>query len=182
LLDTIVFGHRAGVHAAEVSRDRPYKSFNVEAWAEHGEERINDIAHRASNGDRVARIRLEMGTALDRHLGVYREESGMMEAQATIRRLKERYSVVGIEDKGRIFNTDLVFFFELGFMLDCAETIVVGALERKESRGAHSRQDYPRRNDEAWLKHIQVGHSPDGPQVSYSPVVITRWKPEERKY
>ena len=182
LLDTVVFGRRAGDHAAEVSRGMEYKSFNVEIWAEVEERKLRDMQARDANGDRVAKIRWEMGTAMDQHLGVFRDEAGMSEALNTIRQLKERYSRVPVEDKGRIFNTDLVFALELGLMLDCAETIVVSALERKESRGAQSRRDYSQRDDKNWLKHVLVSHSDEGPQVSYLPVVITRWTPEERGY
>ena len=182
LLDTIVFGHRAGNHAAEIARGVPYKSFNVEGWAENEEKRISDMLAQDANGDRVATIRREMGTTMHQHLGVFRDHDGMSKALDTVRELKERYSRVPVEDKGRIFNTDLVFALELGLLLDCAETIVVSALERKESRGSQSRQDYPRRDDENWLQHIMVTSSEDGPQVSYQPVVITQWAPEERKY
>ena len=182
LLDTIVFGHRSGDHAVEVAQSMDYKLFNLEAWVENEEQRIGGILARDSNGDRVAKIRADMGIVMDRHLGVYREEQGMTEALGTIRSLKERYGKVSIQDKGRVFNTDLVFALELGFMLDCAETIVVSALERKESRGAQSRTDYTTRDDENWLKHVLVTRSDDRPQLSYQPVVITQWTPEERKY
>ena len=182
LLDTIVFGHRAGNHSAEISRGMDYRALNIEALVENEEKRIRAIMDRESNGDRVARIRLDMGTTMNEHLGVFREESGMKQALNTVRSLKERYNSVPIEDKGRTFNTDLVFALELGFMLDCAETIVVSALERKDSRGAHTRRDYPKRDDENWLKHIVVTATDEGPQLSHLPVVITQWTPEERKY
>ena len=182
LLDTVVFGHRAGNHAAEATRDKEYKTFNVEAWVENEEQRIRGMLDREPNGDRVAKIRLDMGTVMNEYLGVFREEQGMKKALATVRELKQRYQSVPVEDKGRIFNTDLVFALELGFMLDCAESVAVGAIERKESRGAHSRTDYPDRDDENWLKHILTAPSEDGPQVSNLSVVITQWTPEERKY
>ena len=182
LLDTIVFGHRAGDDAAEVSRGMSYKTLNVEAWVEKEEQGIKGMLAREGNGDRIARIRWDMGTAMNQHLGVFRDEEGMKEGLNTIGELKERYSKVPVEDKGRIFNTDLVFALELGFMLDCAEPIVVSALERKDSRGAQFRRDYPGRDDESWLKHILVTHSEAGPQLSYLPVVITQWTPEDRRY
>ncbi len=182
LLDTIVFGRRAGNHAAEVSRNMGYKHFNVEAWAESEEQRIRGMLERDQNGDRVARIRLDMGNTMNRHMGVYRNEAGMKEALEDIKGLKERYTKVPVEDKGRIFNTDLVFALELGFMLECAEATVASGIERKESRGAQSRTDYPQRDDENWLRHVLVASSEDGPQVSYAPVTITQWQPEERKY
>ena len=89
---------------------------------------------------------------------------------------------VPVEDKGRIFNTDLIFALELGFMLDCAEAIGVSALERKDSRGAHTLRDHPGRDDENWMKHVLVTQTEGGPEISHMPVVITQWAPEERKY
>ena len=182
LLDTIVFGHRAGNHAAEVAAGIEYRSFNVESSVENEENRLRGILDRGANGDRVASIRRDMGVTMDRHLGVYRNDEGMKEALDDIAKLKERYGRVPVDDKGQVFNTDLIFALELGFILDCAEAIVVSGLERKDSRGAHSRTDFTERDDENWLKHILVSHAEDGPQVSHLPVVITQWTPEERKY
>ena len=87
-----------------------------------------------------------------------------------------------MENRGKVFNLDLVFHLELEFMLDLAEVIAVSALDRRESRGAHSRTDFPERNDEEWLKHTLAAWSEDGPQMSYLPVTITRWQPEARAY
>ena len=182
LLDTIVFGQLAGRHAAEVSREMEYKPLDVESWVRFEEHKISDMLAREANGDRIAKIRWDMGTTMNQHLGVFRDEGGMTEALHTIHDLRRRYGRVPVEDKGRVFNTDLVFALELDMMLDCAETIVVSALERKESRGAQYRTDYPQRDDVNWLKHILVTSAEGGPQLSYQPVVITRWPPEERKY
>ena len=182
LLDTVVFGRRAGNHAAEVSRDKEYRVFNIEGRVENEEQRIKGMMDRPANGDRVATIRWDMGTTMNEYLGVFREEQGMQKALSTVRELKERYAAVPVQDKGRIFNTDLIFALELGFLLDCAEAIAASAIERKESRGAHSRTDYTNRDDENWLKHILVGYTEDGPKLSSLPVVITQWTPEERKY
>ena len=182
LLDTIVFGQLAGRHAAEVSREMEYKPSDVESWVRFEEHKISDMLAREANGDRIAKIRRDMGTTMNQHLGVFRDEGGMTEALHTIHDLRRRYGRMPVEDKGRVFNTDLVFALELDMMLDCAETIVVSALERKESRGAQYRTDYPQRDDVNWLKHILVTSAEGGPQLSYQPVVITRWPPEERKY
>ena len=182
LLDTIVFGRRAGNHAAGVAVDKEYPDLDVEALVKEEEARLRGILDRPANGDRVASVRRDMGVTMDRHLGVYRNEVGMTEALADIGRLKERYTTVPVDDKGQVFNTDLIFALELGFMLDCAEAIALSGLERKDSRGAHSRTDFTERDDENWLKHVLVSHSDDGPKVSHLPVVITQWTPEERKY
>ncbi len=82
---------------------------------------------------------------------------------------------------GTVFNQDVLGALELGYMIDCAEATVVGAIERKESRGAQFRTDYPERNDAEWLKHIDITRNGEGPKVSYSPVTFTQWEPEERK-
>jgi succinate dehydrogenase / fumarate reductase flavoprotein subunit len=98
-------------------------------------------------------------------------------------RLKEEERTAYIDDRGTVFNQDVLGAIELGYMLDCAEAIVVAAIERKESRGAQFRTDYPERNDDVWLKHIDLSRNGDeAPQITYSPVTITRWQPEERKY
>src|SRR6185312_7241841 len=138
---------------------------------------------RPYTGETHARLRLELATIMDKHVGVYRNEAGLLEAQRKVADLKKRYEKVAVGDKGRVFNQALEFALELGFMLDCAETIIVGALLRKESRGAQARTDYPDRNDAEWLKHIVLTYRPNAePEVSYRPVTITKWKPEVRSY
>ena len=182
LLDTIVFGQRAGNHAADTARDMEYIEFDVDAVVRREEERLQGILDRPQNGDRVASVRLGMGESMNRNLAVYRHEEGMRETIHDLQGLKERYTTVPVDNKGRVFNTDLVFALELGFMLDCAETIAVSALERRDSRGAQARTDYPDRDDENWMKHIVTAKGDEGPEISFSPVSITRWTPEERKY
>ena len=182
LLDTVVFGRRSGEHAAQATADMEYRLFNVEAYAEQAEDQFRVLYCRDSNGNRWSKIRVEMGTVMDRNFGVYRDEQGMQSLRKSVEGFKEQYDTVSLQDKGRHFNTDLVFTLELGFMLECAEAIVFSGLERKESRGAHSRTDYPSRDDENWLKHVLVTRTPDGPQISYLPAVITQWEPQERKY
>ena len=127
-------------------------------------------------------VRLGMGQSMNNNLAVYRNENGMQETMHDLQGLKERYRNVPVDNKGRVFNTDLVFALELGFMLDCAETIAMSALDRKDSRGAQARTDYPDRDDENWMKHIVASKGEEGPEISYSPVSITKWTPEERKY
>jgi succinate dehydrogenase / fumarate reductase flavoprotein subunit len=114
---------------------------------------------------------------------VYRDADGLAKAHEIIRRLKEEAAVAPIDDKGQIFNQDVTGAIELDYMLDCAEAIVVAAQERKESRGAQFRTDFPERNDDEWLKHIDLTvDGDDVPKVSYSEVTITRWQPEVRSY
>ena len=182
LLDTIVFGQRAGDHAAAATRSKEFVNLSEDGVRKKEENRIQQMLDRPNNNDRVGSIRLGMGESLNRNLAVYRNQSGMEETIYDLRQLKERYAHVPVDNKGSVFNTDLVFALELGFMLDCAETITSSALERKDSRGAQARTDYPDRDDENWMKHIVVNKGEEGPELSYLPVSITQWTPEERKY
>ena len=181
LLDTLIFGRRAGLHAAQHSRDMsmPKPAYSLLQDEEKG---IDELVRRERNGRRVAEIREELGRCMDEYVAVFRDEDGIQTALDTVRRLKEEAKTVAIDDKGSIFNQDLFGAIELGFMLDNAECVCIGALERKESRGAQFRTDFPERNDEEWLKHITVSRNGDEPELGEAPVTITQWQPEERKY
>jgi succinate dehydrogenase / fumarate reductase flavoprotein subunit len=182
LLDTIVFGERSGNHAAAATRDMEYVEFDVDAVVKREQERIQAMLDRPQNGDRVASVRLGLGQSMDKNLAVYRNQAGMEETLRDLVGLRERYTTVPVDDKGRVFNTDLVFALELGFLLDCGEALALSALDRRDSRGAQSRTDYPERDDENWMKHVVVTKGEAGPEISYLPVSITQWTPEERKY
>jgi succinate dehydrogenase / fumarate reductase flavoprotein subunit len=181
LLDTVVFGRRSGVASAAFARGTQSKAV-PESALEGEQRRLQEILDRPANGDRTAQIRLDMGVSMDRNVGVYRIQDKLEQQRDEIQKLKERYAKVGVEDKGKVFNTDLLFQLELGYLLDCAEAIVASALVRTESRGAHYRLDYPKRDDENWLKHVLLTYTPEGFRVDYTPVTITQWQPQERKY
>src|ERR687894_1192241 len=133
---------------------------------------------RDAGGRRISEIKDELGTVMNEKCAVFRDQAGLTEAHAIIRRLKEEASVAAIDDRGTVFNQDVLGAIELGYMLDVAECIVMGALERKESRGAQFRLDFPERNDDDWLKHINLSvNGGDAPKISYSPVTITQWEP-----
>ena len=120
---------------------------------------------------------------MNEHVAVFRDEKGLQRAYETVRRLKEEAASAYIDDRGTVFNQDVLGAIELGYMLDCAEATVIASIERTESRGAQFRTDFPDRDDDEWLKHIDITRGADGePEVSYSPVTITRWQPEVRKY
>jgi succinate dehydrogenase / fumarate reductase flavoprotein subunit len=151
--------------------------------ATDAERNIAEIMRREPGGRRIGAIKNELGETMNQYAAVFRDEEGLLKAHEIVRRLKEEAAVAPIDDRGSIFNQDVIAAIELGYMLDCAEAIVVGALERKESRGAQFRIDFPKRNDAEWLKHIDVSvNGGDVPKVSYSPVTITRWEPQERTY
>ena len=183
LLDTVIFGRRSAIAATDYARSNPHLEFSEEEWVAREQRNIRSLLDNNADGELVAKLRWEMGITMDKHMSVFRTKEGMTEALETIRDLKKRYQKVVVQDKGKTFNTNLIFALELGFMLDCAETICVGGLERTESRGAHTRLDYPKRDDANWLKHILLYKGEDGEiKKDYLPVVITQWQPEERKY
>ena len=182
LLDTVIFGRRSGEDAAYRARSVAHQNI-TEVAASPDAHRIQELLGRESKNDSVAKIRLEMGQTMNDRMGVFRDERGLKEAVQKIQELKERYRTTSVSDKGKVFNTNLVFALELGYMLDLAEATVVSGLDRKESRGAHYRLDFPARDDENWLKHVQLHYNPEGdPKVSYLPVTITNWEPQERTY
>jgi succinate dehydrogenase / fumarate reductase, flavoprotein subunit len=182
LLDTLIFGRRSGEHAAARAVQMPMPNTPASRLSDT-ERAISEIINREGNGRRIAAIKRELGDTMDKYVAVFRDAEGLAQAHEIVRRLKEEAPQAGIDDRGSIFNQDVIAAIELGYMLDVAETIVVAAEERKESRGAQSRTDFPARNDEEWLKHIDISlNGADEPQVSYSPVTITRWEPQERTY
>ena len=137
---------------------------------------------RDRSGRRVSEVKAELGKTMDRYVAVFRDEEGLNTALEIVRRLKEEAQTVAVDDKGNVFNQDVLGALELQFMLDNAEAMVVSALERKESRGAQYRTDFPERNDGEWLKHINVSANGAEPEVSFSEVTLTQWEPEERTY
>ena len=181
LLDTLVFGRRSGVHAAEMVKSTQHLSVDDSA-ADDDKNNIQKLLTNDKN-ESFGQIRLDMGTAMKEHFGVFRDENGMREGIEKIESVKKRAEDVYVADKGSIFNTNLLFTLELGFMLECAESIAVSAATRTESRGAHTRTDLPDRDDANWLKHILVSQNEDGGQeLSYKDVVITDWEPVVRQY
>lgn len=182
LLDTIVFGRRSGKASAARAKAMP-RTRGGEALLRDEQVRLSELMARPYAGETHAHLRLELGTMMDRWVGVFRDADGLNAALAEHARLRERYTKVAVGDKGRVFNQALQFVLELGFMLDCSEAIIRSALTRTESRGAQARSDFPERNDAEWLKHIVVARRADGtPELSFVPVTITRWQPEVRAY
>ncbi len=182
LLDTLIFGRRSGEHAAAraVHMTMPR---TPAAKVDDTARNIAAIINREPGGRRIAAIKAELGDTMNEYVAVFRDAEGLATAHEVVRRLKEEAPKAAIDDRGTIFNQDVIAAIELGYMLDVAEAIVVAAEERTESRGAQFRTDFPERNDDEWLKHVDISlNSGEEPVVSYSPVTITRWQPQERTY
>jgi succinate dehydrogenase / fumarate reductase flavoprotein subunit len=181
LLDTLIFGRRAGEHAARRAVHLPMPSTPTSRTGDVAAE-IRGIIGREPGGRRIAEIKDELGETMNQHVAVFRDADGLAKAYEVIARLKEEAPKAAIDDRGSVFNQDVIGAIELGYMLDVAEAIVVAAQERKESRGAQFRTDFPERNDDQWLKHIDVSINGAEPIIDYSPVTITKWEPQERTY
>ncbi len=180
LVDIVVFGRRAGRHMAKTVREIGFHPLPKDPAARVRDE-IERIRH--NNGtERAVEVRQRLQEEMMNRVGVFREEGRMTEMLHILQELRQMYAKVRIDDKGRRWNTDLLEALELGYQLDIAETVTVSALARKESRGAHSRVDYPQRDDVNFLKHTLAYRTENGPRLGYKPVVITRFQPQERKY
>lgn len=186
LPELLVFGARAGAAAAEFARSAgsSRRSSAAEAQGRDEQRRLErELAGRQERGpDRVADIRVEMQETMEAGAGIYRDAQSMQTAASKLAELRERFSRAVIDDHSRTFNTDLTTSLELAGMLDVAECIVASALRREESRGAHQRTDFPKRDDAQYLAHSVVHLDGDVPRVTYQPVTITRWPPAERVY
>jgi len=180
LLDIVVFGKHAGLKAAEYAQQVEYPNLpdDVEADARSQFEPLRSGTGQENAYD----ISSEMKEIMFADVGVYRTEEGMTEALNKIRELKKRFANVKVSDTGKVFNTELLNAWELGNLLDVAEVVAASALNRKESRGGHSRVDYPERDDENWLKHTLTSMKDGKLEINYKPVVITKYQPKARVY
>ncbi|MGU3292173.1 succinate dehydrogenase flavoprotein subunit [Williamsia sp. M5A3_1d] len=184
LLDINVFGRRAGIYASEYAENAEFVALPenptsmVDNWlelvlSEHGHERVADI-------------RTELQASMDANASVFRTEETLKQAMTDIHGLKERYNHIRVHDKGTRYNSDLLEAIELGFLLEMAEVTVVGALNRKESRGGHAREDYPDRDDTNYMRHTMAYKKGtellSDIELGWKPVVQTRYEPMERKY
>ncbi len=179
--DLVVFGRRAGIHAARFAKDADYHELAEEHLGE-SRERIERI--KASAGkEKVAVLRAELQQTMMDNASVFRTGELLAKQVEILKELMERYRHISIEDKGEVYNTELVEALELGYLLEVAEALVHSALNRTESRGAHAREDYPERDDQNWLKHTLAYKVADGKVAfRYKPVVLGRFEPKARTY
>jgi succinate dehydrogenase / fumarate reductase flavoprotein subunit len=180
LLETLVFGKEAGIAASAYAATATAVSLPesdldtaiapLRAWSSR------------TDGEDPSTLRTEMQRIMERYVGIYRNETDLLEGIRQIRVLKKRYERIRVVDQSMVYNVNLSDALEAVNMIQLAETIVVGAYARTESRGAHARRDYPLRDDARWMKHTIALRGGDGPQLSYTPVAYTRWEPKERVY
>jgi len=180
LLDTVVFGKRAGAKAAEYVKTAADVGFR-EAVTTDEQKRIDALLNR-KDGVKASEIKRALGTTMFDKVGIFRQKADLETAKKNVAALKRQFENVSVTDSSHRFNTSLSETLEVGFELDLAELIVACALARRESRGAHYRTDYPKRDDVKWLKHSLVIRTVEGPKLSYKPVTITRFQPEARGY
>ncbi|HEX9840917.1 MAG TPA: FAD-binding protein, partial [Anaerolineales bacterium] len=180
LLDLVVFGKHAGLKAAEYAKQAEYQNLPVEAEA--GARSQFEALRNGSGKENAFTISTEMKKVMFEEVGIYRTGTIMESALDKILELKERFKHVHVTDTGKIFNTELLNAWELGNMLDVAELVTVCALNRTESRGGHSREDYPERDDQHWLKHTLAWKENGKVRIDYKPVVITKYQPKARVY
>jgi len=181
LLDINVFGKRAGVDMVRYCQENDLLPLPKEHEA-FAREQLELLRSRQNGRERAADIRSEMQDTMMDYVGVFREEAGIEQAIDKLKELQDRYERITVDDKGRQFNTDVLEAWELGALLDLAEVTAVTALNRAESRGGHYREDYPKRDDDKWLRHSLVWRKDSQTEIGYKSVTITEYEPKERVY
>ncbi|RUM89303.1 MAG: succinate dehydrogenase/fumarate reductase flavoprotein subunit, partial [Thermovibrio sp.] len=181
LLDVLVYGRLTALEAVKYADEAPDTNPSMSKLKDD-ERRILELME-SDGKEKLADLRKELGNVMMNHFGVFREESSMKVGLEKIEEIRERAKHIKVYDTGKKFNTDLITALEFLNLVDLAPAIAIPAIERKESRGAHARKDYPKRDDENFLKHSIVKLKEDGSyEISWKPVTITKFPPEERKY
>jgi succinate dehydrogenase / fumarate reductase flavoprotein subunit len=180
--ECLVWGRISGNKAAEyASKQKMLPPLPEEVALKDAESQL--FSRFSADGKEYApRLRRELERTMDNRVGVYRTGPGLEAALKTIKELKERLPNARVGDRGRVYNTNLLGTLETETLICLSEAVVTAALTRTESRGGHSRRDYPQRDDDDWLKHTLAYYRPAGPELDYLPVTITRWQPTERQY
>jgi succinate dehydrogenase / fumarate reductase, flavoprotein subunit len=181
LLECVVYGRRVGRSIANYVINRAMPEIDEQKYLQGCEKRIQDLLNQEGN-IRIKSLRQNFQDAMTEHCGVFRTEEVMTEGLKQIRQLMTKYDQIFLDDKQRQWNTELVEALELQNIMIVGEMILTSALQRKESRGAHSREDYPSRDDRNFLQHTLASYASEGVTVDYMPVVVTMFEPKERKY
>jgi succinate dehydrogenase / fumarate reductase flavoprotein subunit len=180
LVDLVVFGRRAGRDMVRYIQETEFTPLPSDP--ERRAQEMLDHLLTSTGGESAADVRRELRKVMMDHVGVFRTAEGMQKAVESINSLQDRFAHVQIQDKGKRFNQELLETWEVGCLLDLAEVTAASALAREESRGAHSRDDFPERDDENWLKHTLVSKREGKLEFAYKPVTITKYEPKARVY
>ena len=180
--ECLVWGGITGGEISKYLRQEPELSALREDQAREEEKRIFSGLLQQSGTENPAHLRRELRTLMDKHAGVYRNGESMQEGLDKITELKQRFRKITVQDKGRIYNSNLIQALETENMLELAEVLLFAGLARQESRGGHARTDFTQRDDQEFLAHSMVYYTGGKPRLEYKPVTITDWKPVERKY
>ncbi len=180
LIELLVFGKYCGTAVREFIKEIDFAEIS-EGEAKAGQEFIESLLKREGN-ESLADVRSQMGEVTWAKMGIFRDEKSLKSAYEELSELLSRWEKIPVVDKSRVFNTNLIELLELRNMLELARAVALGALERRESRGGHSREDYPERDDENFLKHSLIYYEGGELKIDYIPVMVTRYKPAERKY
>jgi len=180
LLETLVFGKQAGIAAAQYAAG----AGRTEVTPADVDAAVAPLRAWSSrpDGEDPSALRTDLQRTMERYVGIYRNEADLLEGLKQVRAIKARYANVRVEDRAKVYNINLTDAIEVGHLIQLAEVIVVGAYARTESRGAHARTDYPKRDDARWMQHTMAVKTSEGPNLSYTPVTYTRWEPKERVY
>ncbi|MEE9600109.1 MAG: succinate dehydrogenase/fumarate reductase flavoprotein subunit, partial [Thermoplasmata archaeon] len=180
LLEAVTFGRRAGIAASEFASEAENVPFPEELLSQVKED--VDRLLGSTGKESAPLIRTELQETMTNLCGIFRKEADLRNCIEKVRELRERADDVGIHDRSRIFNTELIDVLETRNLLEFSEVIAVGAEARRESRGAHFRTDYPKRDDGNWLKHTLAWREKGGVVLDYKDIVITKYQPRERRY
>jgi succinate dehydrogenase / fumarate reductase flavoprotein subunit len=175
-----VFGAQSGAGAAKYALTQASHTVDRQL-VELEEKRLYDEILHGSGSQNPYDVRNQVQTIMDTYAYVYRDGSGLSEGLKQLRALHQT-AFRHVEDQAKEYNSNFINVLELESMFEVAEIVLAGGVARTESRGAHSRTDYPKRDDANWLKHTLAYHSSDGPRIEYAPVTITKYTPTERHY
>jgi succinate dehydrogenase / fumarate reductase flavoprotein subunit len=181
LLECVVYGRRTGAAIAQYVQNRKMPQIDDQPYLHAAQEQINALLNQ-SGTVRIDKLRQAFQDCMTQYCGVFRTEESMREGLNQLSGLQQQYQQIYLDDKGRCWNTEIIEALELRNLMVVGKIILTAALNRQESRGAHCREDYPQRDDANFLKHTMAYYSPAGIDLSYRPVAITMFEPQERKY
>jgi succinate dehydrogenase / fumarate reductase, flavoprotein subunit len=181
LLECVVYGKRTGAAIAQYVQNRKLPDIDAQRYITEASANIQSLFDQPGQ-QRIGQLRQTFQDCMTQHCGVFRTESVMREGLNQLQQLQQQYQQIYLDDKGKLWNTEIIEALELSNLFVVAQLILASALNRQESRGAHFREDYPQRDDGNFLKHTLAYYSPAGIDLQYKPVAITMFEPQERKY